>query len=209
MAKKFNTAQLLPCMMILCSSSVFAQRLELTAFGGGTFAAGINGYSTNYYKAQIGGSWHFGAALDYFIRPHSSINLTAFDQPTTGYIYGSGIYKNISAPMSMTYILLGFNQYVDHGKIRGYGGIGMGAVVISPSGYGSSTKFAIDIHAGVKYVASDNIGLRLQVQLDQPIDGGGFGIGVGTGGAATGISTYSTILQLAANLGIVFRFGGN
>ncbi len=207
MTKKMTAFRILPVLMILCSSSLFAQRMELTAFGGGTFAAGVNGYSTNYYRAQIGGSFHFGATLDYFIKPLSSLNLTVFDQPTTGYIYGSGVYKNFSAPMSMTYILLGYNQYVNHGKIKGYGGIGMGAVVISPSGYGSSTKFAIDIHAGVKYDASDHIGLRFQLQLDQPIDGGGYGIGVGTGGAAVGVSTYSTILQLAGNLGIVFRFG--
>ena len=200
---------LLTLILVFTTSSVFSQHVELTAFGGGTFAAGINSYSTNYYKAQIGGSWHFGGALDYFFRAHSSIGVTVFDQPTTGYLFGSGNTKTVSAPMSMTYILLAFNQYVGHEKIRGYGGIGMGAVVISPSGYGSATKFAIDIHAGVKFDVSDHIGLRLQVQLDQPVDGGGFGIGVGTGGAAVGVSTYSTILQLGGNLGIVHRFGNH
>src|ERR1700730_11611937 len=97
---------------ILCfvTSFGYAQHMELTAFGGGTFAAGINNYSTYYYKAQIGGSFHYGGTLDYFIRSHTSINLTVFDQPTTGYLYGKAGYNGISAPVSLTYFLIGLNR---------------------------------------------------------------------------------------------------
>lgn len=209
MTKKLRLSVVIPVIILFINTSSFAQHVELTAFGGGTFAAGINNYSANYYKAQIGGSAHFGGTLDFFFTPNSSVNLTVFNQPTTGYLFGSGSNKNRSAPMSMTYMLLGINRYVGNKKIKGYGGIGLGAVVMSASGYGSATKFAIDLHAGVKFEASDHVGLRLQVQLDAPVDGGGFGIGVGTGGAAVGVSTYSSILQLGGNIGIVFKFGGH
>jgi hypothetical protein len=194
-------------ILFFVSSIGYAQHAELTAFGGGTFAAGINNYSTHYYKAQIGGNWHYGGALDYFFRPDYSINLTVFNQPTTGYLYGSTGYNGISAPMSLTYFLIGLNRYAGDGKIKGFGGIDLGVVDISASGYGSATKFAVDIHAGAKIDASEHIGLRLQLQLDAPVDGGGFGIGVGGGGAAVGVSTYSSILQFGGNLGIVFKFG--
>jgi hypothetical protein len=203
MTRKSKFRFLIPALLIFLSSASYAQHLELTAFGGGTFAAGLNNYSTYYHKAQIGGSWHFGGALDFFLQPNASINITVYDQPTTGYLYGNAGYKNVSTPMSMTYILAGFNRYVGQEKVHGFGGIGLGAVIIAASGYSSATKFAIDLHAGVKFDASDHVGIRLQVQLDAPVDGGGFGIGTG----GVGVSTYSSIFQFGGNLGIVFRFG--
>src|ERR1700681_329159 len=125
MTKKLQLRIVIPVIMLFVSISSFAQHVELTAFGGGTFAAGINNYSTNYYKAQIGGSAHFGGALDFFLKPNSSVNLTVSNQPTTGYLFGQGSNKTISAPMSMTYMLLGINRYVGDKNIKGYGGIGL------------------------------------------------------------------------------------
>jgi hypothetical protein len=184
----------------------YAQHFELTAFGGGTFDAGIDNYSYNYYKAKIGGGVHFGGALDYFLNPHTSVGVNVISQPTTGYLYGSGSYKNISDPMTITYIFAEGNQFFGHGKIKEYGGIGFGAAIISPSGYTSATRFAIDIHGGVHIDLSGNLALRVQLQLDQPIDGGGYGVGIGSGGSYVGVTTYATILQFGGNLGIIYRF---
>jgi hypothetical protein len=184
----------------------YGQHLEITAFGGGTFDAGINNYSTNYYKAKIGGSFHFGGALDYFVNPHTSVGVNVISQPTTGYLYGSGVQQNVSDPMTVTYILAEGNQFFGQGKIKEYGGIGFGAAILSPTGYSSATLFAVDIHAGVHVELSEKIALRIQLQLDQPIDGGGYGIGIGTGGSYVGVTGYAAILQFGGNLGIVYRF---
>lgn len=192
----------------LFSSSVsFAQHIEFTPFAGGTFAAGINSYSTYYTKAQIAGSWHWGGALDFYVRPDVSITLSYMDQPTTGKLYGKSGYTNFSTPMHISYILIGGNHYFGHDKVQGFGGLGLGLAIINPSGYSTADKFAVDLHAGVKVLASEHVGIRFQLQLDAPVDGGGFGIGVGTGGAGVGVSTYSSIWQFGGNLGIIFRFG--
>jgi len=184
----------------------YGQHFEITAFGGGTFDAGIDSYSANYYKAKVGGSFHFGGALDYFVSAHTSIGVNVISQPTSGYLYGSGMQENVSDPMNITYILAEGNQFFGQGKIKEYGGIGLGAAIISPSGYTSATRFAVDIHAGLHFEISDNIAIRIQLQLDQPIDGGGYGIGIGTGGGNVDVTGYATILQFGGNLGIVYRF---
>jgi hypothetical protein len=188
------------------SLNTYCQHLELTAFGGGTFAAGIDNYSAAYYKAQIGGSFHYGGELDYYVQPHTSVGINVISQATTGYLYGNGLYQNISDPMHMTYILAEGNQFFGKGKIREYGGIGFGAAIITPSGYTSATKFAVDIHGGLKVELADHLALRVQLQLDQPIDGGGYGIGVGTGGTEVAVTGYATILQFGGNLGVTYRF---
>jgi hypothetical protein len=200
-------SQILFLFIFSCiSKKSFAQHLEITAYGGGTFAESIHNYSTTYYKAQIGGGFHYGAAIDYYFQPNTSFGINAFSQPTTGYLY-SNVSKTISDPLTMTYLFAEGNQFFGQGKIREYGGIGFGAVIISPSGYSSTTKFAIDIHAGVKFDVSDHISLRTQLQLDQPIDGGGYGIG--TGGETVVVSGYVSILQFGGNLGIIYRFGSH
>jgi hypothetical protein len=207
MIKKLTLKLIIPTVLLFIASSSFGQKVELTAFGGGTFAETINNYSTYYYKAKIGGSWHFGGALDYYVRDNTSISFTYYYQPTTGYIYGNTGYLNQSAPVNITYLFLGGNRYVGSDMVKGYGGIGLGMAILSPSGYSDATKFAFDIHLGVKINASDRIGIRLQAQLYAPVDGGGFGVGVGTGGAAVGVTTYSSILQFGGNFGLVFRLG--
>jgi hypothetical protein len=205
---KVNKLRLLLLIMIVLSGlKSFGQHLELTAFGGGTFAEGINSYSTNYSKAQIDGSAHYGGTLDFFLLPGASINLTVFDQPTTGHLYGTGTYSDASDPMHVTYILLGGNLYAGPGKLKLFGGFGLGAAILATQDYGSSTKFAVDLHGGVKFDATEHIGFRFQLQLDAPIDGGGYGIGITPDGAVPGVATYSSIVQFGGNIGIVFRFG--
>lgn len=198
----------LTSILLLCffSKISYSQHLEITAFGGGVFDAGINNYSTNYYKAKVGGGFQFGGALDYFVNPHTSIGVNIISQPTTGYLYGTGTQQNVSDPMTITYIFAEGNQFFGQGKIKEYGGIGFGAAIISPSGYTGATRFAVDIHAGVHFELSNNIALRIQLQLDQPIDGGGYGIGIGSGGSYAEVTGYATILQFGGNLGIVYRF---
>jgi hypothetical protein len=194
-------------LIVLSGLKSFGQHLELTAFGGGTFTDGIDSYSTYYHKAQIDGSAHFGGTLDFFLLPNASINLTVFDQSTTGHLYGTGTYLDVSSPMHVTYILLGGNLYAGPGKIKLFGGFGLGSAILDATNYGSSTKFAVDLHGGVKFDATEHIGFRFQIQLDAPIDGGGYGIGITPEGPVPGVATYSSIVQFGGNIGIVFRFG--
>jgi hypothetical protein len=198
----------IPILLLFLSGASYGQHIELTPAVGGTFAASINGYSTYYNRAKIGGSWNYGGSLDFFASPYTSISLTYYYQPTTGYVYGNAGYVNKSVPLHVSYIFLGGNKYVGSDMVKGYGGLGVGLAILAPSGYASATKLAFDLHLGVKIDASERIGIRMQVQLYAPVDGGGFGIGVGSGGAVVGVSTYSTIIQFGGNLGLVFRFGG-
>jgi hypothetical protein len=207
MTKRTTFRWLIPVILLFLSTAAKAQHIELTPFAGGTFAAGINNYSTYYTRAQIAGSWHWGGALDFYPNKYFSITLSYQEQPTTASLYGKSGYSTLSAPMHVSYILVGGNRYFGEDKVQGFGGLGLGMAILAASGYATADKFAVDLHAGVKILASDHVGIRFQIQLDAPVDGGGFGVGVGTGGAAVGVTTYSSIWQFGGNVGIIFRFG--
>jgi hypothetical protein len=206
MSKKAKLKCIIPSVLLFLNTGLFAQHAELTAYGGYTFDHTLNSYSTNYYKAKIAGSGHLGGALDFFLNENYSLSLTYSFQPTTGYLYGSGSTANKSDGLDLHYILLGGNRYVGNNRVKGYGGLGLGACIIAPKTYSGATKFAWDIHLGVKLYASDRVGIRLQAQLLSLVDGAGFGIGIGTGGAGAGISTYSSVLQFGLNGGLIIKF---
>jgi hypothetical protein len=69
------------------------------------------------------------------------------------------------------------------------------------------TKFSWQLRGGAIIWASDNIGIRLQAQLQSAVQAFGGGLFVGTGGVGAGVNSYSTIMQFGLGGGLVFKFG--
>jgi opacity protein-like surface antigen len=123
--------------------------------------------------------------------------------PTTIYVPSQTFNSNTV----ISYLLLNFEQYyMNNPKIMPYGGIGLGAAFYSSNYQGSSsaTKFAWDLKAGVKFKASDAVGIKIGAQL--------LGSAQATGTAwyyGYVYTTYATILQFSFTGGLVFDFGGH
>ena len=102
-------------------------------------------------------------------------------------------------------------------KIIPFGGASLGLAVFTPSNpnldiversLNSTTRFAFAINGGIKIMASERVGIRLQGQLLVPVEWGGIYIGGGSGGVSSGVSLGSTILMGAFSGGIVIGLGG-
>jgi len=111
------------------------------------------------------------------------------------------------------YIQIGGLREFKDGPLRPFGLFSLGATGFVPkdlnvAGYQSqsSWSFSIALGAGLKYMFSPRIGIRLQGRLLMPLRFNGFGIYAGTGGA--GGTAYSTvnILQGDFSGGLIFAF---
>jgi opacity protein-like surface antigen len=198
---------LLSMAIIFTTTIGYSQHLSLNAFGGYTFQDHIN-FGNAYAYINAGGIW--GVSLEGVNAQGSGLELLYQYQSTNipAYKYPSNELLNEGQTGAViSYLLLNFEHYMmNNPKIQPYGGIGLGASFYKGdfAGSTSATKFAWDLKAGVKFKASDAVGIKVGAQL--------LGSAQATGTAfyyGYAYTTYATILQFGFTGGLVFDFGGH
>ena len=194
---------LITSVILFIAAAGYSQHLSINAFGGYTFRDKIN-FGNAYTYINAGGIW--GASVEGVNQQGTGLELLYQYQstatPTTIYVPSQTINSNTV----ISYLLLNFEQYyINNPKIQPYGGIGLGAAFYSSDYQGSTsaTKFAWDVKAGVKFKASDVVGIKIGAQL--------LGSAQATGTAwyyGYVYTTYATILQFSFTGGLVFDLGG-
>lgn len=101
---------------------------------------------------------------------------------------------------------------VRYGSIKPYALVSLGAAHMVftdksqfDSGYSSNDvwRFAFTAGLGAKIYLNERLGIRIQGKLNAPVSGIGFGIGCGTGGCGSGVSTTSFFIQGEVQGGLV------
>ncbi|HXB30787.1 MAG TPA: hypothetical protein VNW49_13255 [Puia sp.] len=194
-------------VIMIIAAAGYSQHLSINAFGGYTFRDKIN-FGNAYAYINAGGFW--GASLEGVNQQGTGVELLYQYQSTKipAYTYPGNIQQNPAQDGAViSYLLLNFEQYyINNPKIQPYGGIGLGAAFYKgnyPSA-SSETKFAWDLKAGVKFKASNAVGIKIGAQL--------LGSAQATGNAfyyGYVYTTYATILQFSFLGGLVFDFGGH
>jgi hypothetical protein len=195
---------LITSVILLIAAAGYSQHLSVNAFGGYTFQDRVN-FGNAYAYLRAGGIW--GASIEGVNAQGSGLEV-AFQYQSTNvpaYSYPGNIQLNANnTSATITYLMLNFEQYyMANPKIQPYGALGLGAGFFTGNG-SSSTKFAWDIKGGVKFKASDAVGIKIGAQL--------FGAAQATGTAwyyGYPYTTYATILQFSFTGGLVFDFGGH
>ncbi len=196
---------LLSLAIVFIAVAGYSQHLSVNAFGGYTFRDRID-FGNAYSYINAGGIW--GVSVEGVNARGSGIELLYQYQSTNipSYKYPSGNPLNSETGAVVSYLLLNFEQYyLANPKIEPYGGIGLGAAFYKGDSPGSTstTKFAWDLKAGVKFKASNAVGIKIGAQL--------LGSAQATGTAfyyGYAYTTYATILQFGFTGGLVFDFGG-
>ncbi len=198
---------LVTSVILIIAVAGYSQHLSLNAFGGYTFNDKIN-FGNAYAHINGGGFW--GASLEGINQQGTAVELLYQYQSTKipAYSYPGNIQQNPGQDGAViSYLLLNFEQYMmNNPKIQPYGGIGLGAAFYKgdyPSAT-SETKFAWDLKAGIKFKASNAVGIKIGAQL--------LGSAQATGNAfyyGYVYTTYATILQFSFLGGLVFDFGGH
>jgi hypothetical protein len=213
----FKLSILLLIVTILPVQS-FAQdsRVELSPFGGYMLAGSIKFYEG---KFKIQNSASYGGMLAYRLNKGNLIELSYTRMDSQGDWQPYGGYQEDFPPktvdVAMNYVQIGtVNELIlDNDAVRPYGTFSLGASWL----HGKETTaqdewfFSVTAGVGLKYFFAPKIGIRLQARLLLPLvfSGAGFYLGVGTGGASSGVgvSSFAPIVQGDFTGGLIIALG--
>ncbi|NEU08169.1 porin family protein [Flavihumibacter sp. R14] len=200
-----NTLTFLLAFILTISAQ--AQNISLTPFAGYVFDDHVD-YSNGSGTVRGGLVW--GADLEFMVNELAGIELFYQHQDTE--FDGFNGIANLPEDFDLgaNYLMLSGNGYfpVNNDKIRPYAGFGAGVGWFNnKSNDNNLTKFAWNIRLGTKIQAAPNIGVKIQTQLLSAVQAAGGTFYFGTGGAGTGVSSYSSIYQFGFTGGLVYTFG--
>jgi hypothetical protein len=169
--------------------------------------------STDYYSGKIMGGYQWGAGFE--VKPNEALGLELMYYHQDAKVpvsYYDIIAKTRDFDVGVSYVLLGINKYMKTGKVEPYGGFLLGTAIFTNqhpqnTETTSITKFGLGGRLGVNIWASEKVAVKLQALFLSSVQGFGGGFYFGTGGASTGVSTYSTITQLSLGGGLAFKIG--
>ena len=216
MSKIFKTSVMLLALVLVSSNTVHAQLYEVSGLygyqlGGKSFYSGGNLRMDDgaAYSANFGINVKTGVTVEL---TYASMSSELFIQDNL-FVPREAKISDIKAE----WFHIGVLRSKNNGQARPYGGLSMGMTVFSPSNPNlevvedrnlkSTEKFSFILKGGMKYMFTENIGMRVQAELMVPVQWGGLYIGVGSGGTSTGASVGSSTIFGAFSGGLVFAFG--
>jgi hypothetical protein len=190
-------------MLVVSQLFVQAQTVEITPFGGYVFPARWNAANGSLYfdgNAMYGGSISLGVSRVMDV----DFTYTRIDTKVTAESYGYGAFNEVG--VSENFYMLGFTKnFRVNETVSPFIGFNLGGVYMSPkeSGYYDYWFFALGLDGGVKVYFSKHVGFMAPMQLNMPVQYGGFTFYYG----GTGVYVNSTLLDFGFTGGLVFRLG--
>jgi len=203
---KRKTTILATMLMMVFALSSLAQTVELTPFAGYTFRSTKN-YSSGWTRVNDG--FTYGGALTIAPSPFNAIEISYYRYETTAEAHTnySG-FMEYNGNVAINYMFIGGQRlFPANDKVTGFTGLNLGAGWMSSqdNDFSTMTKFAMGIDAGVKIMASEKVGLRLQANLNFPITSSGGSFYVGTGGTGVAMYGYVPLLSFGFTGGLIFK----
>ncbi|MCX6268304.1 MAG: DUF2715 domain-containing protein [Bacteroidetes bacterium] len=201
---------LLLAVLICLPFIMNAQSVEVTPFGGYVFGGTMNG---DYGDVHINDNAQYGGMISLAVSRVMDVDLIYNRSDTkaqVNYFSINGYVKPyVEVPLSINYMQIGFTKnFRVNPKVSPFVGFNIGACAFAPKEeYSDAWFFSVGMNAGAKVYFSNRVGLRLQAQGYMPVQGTAFSMFVGTGGASTGVSVYSTLFQFGFTGGLIFRLG--
>ncbi len=192
--------------LLIAALTSIAQTVELTPFAGYTFRSTKN-YSAGWTRVNDG--FTYGGALTIAPSPYNAIEISYYRYETTAEANTSySGYEFFNGPVAMNYMFIGGQRlFPASDKVTGFTGFNVGAgwMGSQDNKFNTMTKFAMGIDAGVKIMASEKIGIRLQTNLNFPIVGSGGSFYVGTGGSGVAMYGYVPVLSFGFTGGLIYK----
>lgn len=186
--------------------SARAQSFEITPITGYTFPAGFN-ISGGRAQLQDGQNW--GGNLGYSPNSFVEVELSYNYMGTRATANSNLLSINVDTRTQVHYVTLGVNKLFPVNEKATFftgGKLGTGTLAFPNGDYSSQTRFSVGFQGGLKYYASERIGIRAQANLMFPIISSGASLWWSPGGGtAVGVSGWSPIVQFGFLGGIIFR----
>jgi len=198
----------LPAILFLLSFALtsIAQSVELTPFAGYTFRSTV---SISGGQARVLDGFTYGGALTYVAGSHNAIELSYYRYGTNATAESSYTgFVEVSTPVAVNYILIGGQRlFARSDKLTGFSGINLGAgwIASTDDAFSTITKFAMGFDVGIKFMASEKIGLRLQTNLNFPISSTGGTMWWSSGSSNVGTTGHVPIWSFGFTGGLVYK----
>jgi len=203
---KRKTSILAILMLMTLALTTKAQSVELTPLFGYTFRSTVQ--ITNG-EARVNDGFTYGGALTIVPSPFNAIEISYYGYQTTGTAQsGYSGFEFVSKDVSVNYMLIGGQRlFPVNDRVTPFTGFNLGAAWLGSgdNSFNTITKFALGFDAGVKIMASEKIGIRLQTNFHFPITSAGGSFYWGTGGGGVGLTGYVPIWSFGFNGGLIFK----
>jgi len=184
-------------------------RIELTPIYGYSLNGSVSPYRS---KFKMKNAAHFGGILSVEVRP-GILGEFSYTRSKTTARYDDFISgETTNYDMAIDYFQLGGVRELTKGPVVPFGMASLGLTWFNMTTHGVSdhVSFSAALGGGVKFFFSDRIGIRLQGRLLLPMyfSGGGLFVGIGSGGASTGVGVSTGVLTVQGDFsgGLIVRF---
>ncbi|MCR9013944.1 outer membrane beta-barrel protein [Aquiflexum gelatinilyticum] len=197
---------ILSFLIVISIMEVRAQGVEITPITGYTFPAS---YRISSGTARLGDGQNWGGNLGFSLNEFMEIEVSYNYMATRATASSPLLNDRVDVRTQVHYAMIGANRlFPTSDAMTFFAGMKMGTGTLAfPDGeYRNITKFSIGLQGGMKYFASERVGIRLQANLMMPVlaAGGSLWWSPG-GGTAVGVSTFSPIVQFGFTGGIILR----
>jgi hypothetical protein len=192
--KSFSIAGALILILCAVSQEAKAQKIELSPFIGYETRATV---FTSLGYLYIGDGMDWGGVLDFNLGPGRFAELS-YSHMMTKLNVDEGYNERYVCDLGINYYSIGLLQETKPlSKFTPYGLFSLGWVNYSPQtdDISGENKMHLSLAGGVKFRASERIGLRLQARLLMPIFYAGAYFSGGTGGSDMSVSATSVAFQ--------------
>jgi hypothetical protein len=191
---------------ILFIEKVSGQSVEITPITGYTFA---DSYRINSGSARLGDGQNWGGMVGFSPNEFVEIELSYSYMATRATASSPLLNDRVDVRTQVHYAMIGANRLFKRSEALSlFMGMkmGTGTMAFPDREYRNITKFTLGLQGGMKYYATDRIGIRLQANLMMPVISAGGSLWWSPGaGTAVGVSTWSPIIQFGFTGGIIFR----
>jgi hypothetical protein len=194
--------------IMLSTSMLFAQYIEITPLFGYTFSGTVDGYSSSY---DVKDDMMYGGMLDVEF-DHLLFLELSYRRIDPDLVEKSHLGGNISTySIGVEHYQVGVIKELLDNEIKPFVGATIGTSRYFGKEKGSERYwlFSAAIELGAKVFITDKIGIRLQTNLTLPMEfaGGGIFCGVGGGSSGCGTNVYFNVplVHLDLSAGLIFR----
>jgi hypothetical protein len=193
----------------------FSQEVRLNLYSGFVFDDAVDSRydAFNYYAGTVKGAYQWGAGLEFMAAPKTGIE-ASFQRlnTTTPMNYYKVGAQSSTFDFNMNHLMLGVNRYFrgQGSMAEFYTGAQVGMMVgkwNNPLNYnnGSLEKLSWGIKAGLNIWPMENLGIKLQGQMQSTYQAIGSRLYSGAGPSA-GMADATSLYQFGLVGGIIFRF---
>jgi hypothetical protein len=197
---------ILSLITIISVFEIQAQGVEITPITGYTFPAS---YRISSGTARLGDGQNWGGNLGFSLNSFMEIEVSYNYMATRATASSPLLNERVDVRTQVHYAMIGANRlFPTSDAMTFFAGfkMGTGTLAFPDREYRNITKFSLGFQGGMKYFATDRVGIRLQANLMMPVLAAGGSLWWSPGaGTAVGISTFSPIVQFGFTGGLIFH----